>query len=68
MLEYKECPKEVTFNISYKSGVGKTYTEAMTVDLRAGTGTIIGKQAGKTTEGHLLHISYTLQEMLQKQL
>lgn len=36
--------------------------------MRAGTGTIIGKQAGKTTEEHLLHIFYTLQEMLQKQL
>ena len=67
-LEYGECPKEVTFDISYRSGAGKTYTENMTVDLRAGTGTVIGKSAGKTPEDHMMHISYTLQEMLQKQL
>ena len=67
-LEFKDCPKEVTFNLSYQSGAGKTYTEKMTVDLRAGTGTVIGKHAGKTADEHMMHISYTLQELLQKQL
>ncbi len=67
-LEFKDCPKEVTFELRYQSGAGKTYMEKMTVDLRAGTGTVIGKQAGKTAEDHLMHISYTLQELLQKQL
>lgn len=67
-LEYNECPKEVLFNICYQSGNGKKYTEKMKVDLRAGTGTIIGKSSGSTADENIKNISYTLQELLQKQL
>ncbi len=66
MLDYAKIDKEVTFIISYQSSVKISYTETFTIDLKAGVSMPYGKVA---TEGKELRtISYTLQEMLQKNL
>lgn len=66
MLDYQKIDKDVTFNIKYHSGAKKNYTESFTIDLKAGVSMPYGKVA---TEGKELRtISYTLQEMLQKNL
>ena len=64
-LEYSALDRPITFKLSYSSGV-KTYHDEMTVDLRAGASMLTSKTA---TEGKELRtISYSLQEMLQKNL
>lgn len=64
-LDYNAITRPITFKLEYKS-IGKTYSEEMTIDLKAGTAMVVPKTA---TSGKELHtISYTLQEMLQKQL
>lgn len=68
LLNFENCPQNVSFQLSYKSTVGKEYKESLCVDLKAGTGTIISKHTGDTVEKNISNISYTLQEMLQKQL
>lgn len=66
ILDYEKINKEVTFIISYQSSIKKSYTETFTIDLKAGVSMPYGKIA---TEGKELRtISYTLQEMLQKNL
>lgn len=64
-LDYLKLDKPVTFKLSYSSGV-KTYHDEMTIDLKAGATMLMSKTS---TSGKELHtISYTLQEMLQKNL
>lgn len=65
-LDYKKIDKDVTFTIEYHSGAGKVYTDRFTVDLKAGVNMPVGKNATENKE--LRAISYTLQEMLQKNL
>ena len=66
MLDYAKIRKEITFTLEYHSGAKKIYSEKFTIDLKAGVSMPYGKAA---TEGKELRtISYTLQEMLQKNL
>ena len=66
VFDYSKINKPVTFHIEYKSGAGKTYKECFTIDLKAA----VSLPSVKTwTEGKgLKTISYTLQEMLEKNL
>lgn len=64
-LDYSKLDKPITFKLSYSSGV-KTYHDEMTIDLKAGAAMLISKNA--TSGKELRTISYTLQEMLQKNL
>ena len=65
-LDYQRINKAVTFTLEYHSGAKKTYSDKFTIDLKAGVSMPYGKVA---TEGKELRtISYTLQEMLQKNL
>lgn len=64
-LDYTKLTRPVTFSLEYQSG-SKKYRETFTVDLQAGVNIPVPKTA---TSGKELHtISYTLQEMLQKNL
>ena len=64
-LDYTKLTRPVTFSLEYQSGL-KKYHETFTVDLQAGVNIPVPKNA---TSGKELHtISYTLQEMLQKNL
>ena len=66
MLDYASIDRDVTFSITYQSGTKKEYSETFTIDLKAGVDMLSAKTA---TEGKELRtISYTLQEMLQKNL
>lgn len=66
MLDYAKIDKEVTFTLEYHSGAKKKYLERFTINLKAGASMPYGKMA---TDGKELRtISYTLQEMLQKNL
>lgn len=64
-LDYKKITCPITFQIKYCSS-GKTYSEKMTIDLKAGASMLVSKVSTKGEE--LQTISYTLQEMLQKRL
>lgn len=64
-INYKIINQPITFNIEYKSATN-TYKEQMTVNLKAGIAMLTKKI--KSSEGELHTISYTLQEMLQKNL
>lgn len=64
-LDYKAITRPITFKLEYKS-IGKTYSEEMKIDLKAGTAMVVAKTA--TSGEELRTISYTLQEMLQKKL
>lgn len=64
-LDYTKLTRPVTFSLEYQSGL-KKYHETFTVGLQAGVNIPVPKNA---TSGKELHtISYTLQEMLQKNL
>ena len=64
-LDYSNIPEQTTFDIVYESS-GKEYKEKFTINLKASTAMLITKH---DKEGSELHsISYTLQEMLQKNL
>ena len=66
MLDYEKVRGTVTFRLEYHSGSSKVYTDEFTIDLKAGVNMPYCKDA---TEGKELRtISYTLQEMLQKNL
>lgn len=66
MLDYAKIGKEIAFTLEYHSGAKKKYSEKFTIDLKAGVSMPYGETA---TEGKELRtISYTLQEMLQKNL
>lgn len=64
-LDYNKITRPITFDIEYISS-GKKYSESMLIDLKAGTSMLTSKNATKNQE--LRTISYTLQEMLQKNL
>ena len=66
MLDYQKVNKEVTFIIKYKSGLGKTYSEIIKLDLKAGVAMPTLK--ANTENKELRTISYALQEMVQKNL
>lgn len=64
-LDYNKISRPITFEFEYLSA-SKKYSEKITVDLRAGAAMVSSKNA---TEGKELRtISYTLQEMVQKNL
>lgn len=64
-LDYNKITRPITFTIEYLSS-GKKYSEKQIIDLKAGTSMLTPKMATKDAE--LKTISYTLQEMLQKNL
>lgn len=64
-LDYQKITRPITFDIEYIS-LGKTYREQITVDLKAGADMLVSKNATKGAE--LRTISYTLQEMVQKNI
>lgn len=64
-IDYTKLTHPVTFSLEYQSS-SKKYQESLTVDLKAGVNVPVPKSA---TQGKELHtISYTLQEILQKNL
>ena len=65
ILDYDKVDKEINFEVTYKSST-KTYKDKFAVDFRAGNTMVVPKSASKDKE--LEAISYTLQEMLQKDL
>lgn len=65
LLDYEKLFRPVKFDIEYIS-CGKTYTDSFTIDLKAGTSMPTSKYA--TDNKELQSISYSLQEMLTKQL
>lgn len=66
LIEYKNVNTPVTFDIEYKTN-NKIYKDKITLNLKAGTSMLIGKSDGSNGDT-LEAISYTLQEMLQKNL
>lgn len=64
-LDYEKLTRPVTFTLEYQSGSRK-YDETLVVDLQAGVNVPTPKTA--TSNKELCTISYTLQEMLQKNL
>ncbi len=64
-LDYSKLDKPVTFDLVYSSDA-KTYHDKMTIDLTAGAGMISSKIFAK--EEPLRTVSYSLQEMVQKNL
>ena len=64
-IDYQKLNCPVTFTLEYQSG-RKIYRESFTVDLKAGVNLPAPKTA--TADKELKSISYTLQEMLQKNL
>ena len=65
VIDYQKIKEPVTFDIEYLS-CGKIYSDSFTVDLKAGVAMPISKTATENKE--LRTISYTLQEMLTKDL
>lgn len=66
-LNYENVSQPVTFTLEYKTIV-KTYNEQITVNLKAGTTMPIEKSNAKSEKDELRNISYTLQEMIQRNL
>lgn len=64
-IDYNKIDRPVTFSIEYTS-IGKSYSDFFTIDLTAGVDIPTPKTATKGAE--LRAISYTLQEILQKNL
>lgn len=64
-LDYSSVPENISFCIEYHSG-SKTYSDSFTTDIKSGTDMLTTKVA--TRDKELRTISYTLQEMLQKNL
>ena len=64
-LDYEKLTRPITFSLEYQSG-SKNYQETLVVDLQAGVNVPAPKVA--TSNEELRIISYTLQEMLQKNL
>ncbi len=69
-LNYHSLPETIKIKIKYHSLSGKTYTEECSVNLLAGSGILRGKSSGSSSDEKkdIKNISYTLQEILQKQL
>ena len=71
-LDYEKIPEEIVFDMTYCSGK-RVYSEHYTVNVRAGNGMLTAKCGIEPDENDILSsnihvISYTLQEMLQKNL
>lgn len=66
ILDYEKIDREVTFTVHYGSASGKDYIEKCTLDLKSGASMIYARD--DTTGKELRSISYTLQEMLQREL
>ena len=69
-LEYTKLPNEITIEITYEGVTGKSYKECFSFDPKAGNGMVTGKSSGDNADNRkdIKNISYTMQEMLQKQL
>ena len=65
LMDISKVERPVTFKIKYRSASGREYTEQQTVNLQAGK-MVSGKV--QSSKDEMRNISYTLQEMLQKQL
>jgi hypothetical protein len=66
-LDYNTINQPVTFTVEYKSST-KTYNDEITVDLKAGAAMLVAKSDAKSEKEELRNISYTLQELIQKNL
>lgn len=66
-LNYDNIQQPVTFTLDYKTTT-KTYSDKITVNLKAGAAMLVGKNNAITEKDELRNISYTLQEMIQKNL
>ena len=64
-LDYSSIPENISFCLEYHSG-SKTYSDSFTTNIKSGTDMLTAKATAKGNELHT--ISYTLQEMLQKNL
>lgn len=64
-LNYSSLPEIIHFDVEYKSGK-KTYSEQFETNIKSGTAMLTAKNAVEGKE--LCAISYTLQDMLQKNL
>lgn len=69
-LNYRNLPSELVIDIVYEGTTGKHYKDCFKFDPKAGNGMIIGKSAGDNKDSlkDIKNISYTMQEMLQKNL
>lgn len=70
-LNYSRINLPITFSISYKStneNKPKTYNENITVNLKAGVAMLTSKSDSRADGESLKNISYTLQEMVHKNL
>lgn len=64
-LDFNKITRPIVFDIEYTSS-GKKYSEKMRIDLKTGSSMLVPKCSTKNSD--LQSISYTLQEMLQKNL
>lgn len=69
-LEFRKLPQAINIQMVYTSSAGKHYSETFSFDPKAGLGMMNAKSGNEqaTEAKELEHISYTLQEMLQKNL
>lgn len=58
-LDYNSITRPITFNIEYRS-VGKTYSEQMTIDLKAGVDMVVPKNATTGKELHSMANSFVV--------
>ena len=65
LLDYKKIDTPIHFSLEYKS-ISKTYCEELDIDLKSAVSLPVSKYATKDKE--LLSISYSLQELLTKNL
>ena len=63
LLEYETIPDNITFDLEYKSGK-RNFSETFSGNIKAATAML----SEKASKNDLRNISYTLQEMLQKDL
>lgn len=67
LLDFHKVPEEIHFDIEYTSGK-KKYSESFSSNIKAGTDMLKAKYSSDDGDIDLRAISYTLQEMLQKNL
>lgn len=69
-LDYNLTPNRIEIDVEYRSNVGKKYKEHISFDPKAGVDMLTTKSSGRKddTGSTLEKMSYTLQEMLQKEL
>lgn len=66
-MDYQKLPDILTFDIEYSFG-NKTYHDVFTTNVKAGSAMLTTKSGNGGDHEALRSISYTLQEILQKQL